>query len=141
MANKTFKNWDELLKYCENNIVISLETIGEEVKKILRNNVQKLWYERNYEPTHYTRTYELIDSITVSKARKIDNGYEVVVYFDTDKIREIQNIYRILYQKNYNNSQALEIIEAEMEATKERDQIILFIKNSQRGIMKGYTGS
>lgn len=61
--------------------------------------------------------------------------------FDTDKIREIQNIYRILYQKNYNNSQALEIIEAEMEATKERDQIILFIKNSQRGIMKGYTGS
>ena len=39
------------------------------------------------------------------------------------------------------NSQALEIIEAEMEATKERDQIILFIKNSQRGIMKGYTGN
>lgn len=61
--------------------------------------------------------------------------------FSTDKIREIQDIYRILYQKTYNNTQALEIIEAEMEATKERDQIILFIKNSQRGIMKGYTGS
>ena len=61
--------------------------------------------------------------------------------FDTEKIREIQDIYRILYQKNYNNSQALGKIEAEMEATKERDQIILFIKNSQRGIMKGYTGS
>ena len=61
--------------------------------------------------------------------------------FDTMKIREIQNIFRILYQKNYNTSQALEKIEAEMEATKERDQIILFIKNSQRGIMKGYTGS
>jgi len=58
--------------------------------------------------------------------------------FQTDKIREIQNIYRILYQKNYNTTQALEKIEAEMEATKERDQIILFIKNSQRGIMKGY---
>ncbi|SFS34610.1 acyl-ACP--UDP-N-acetylglucosamine O-acyltransferase [Lutibacter maritimus] len=61
--------------------------------------------------------------------------------FSTEKIREIQDIYRILYQKTYNNTQALEIIEAEMEATKERDQIILFIKNSQRGIMKGYTGS
>jgi len=61
--------------------------------------------------------------------------------FTTEKIREIQNIYRILYQKNYNNSQASEKIEAEMEATKERDQIILFIKNSQRGIMKGYSGS
>ena len=58
--------------------------------------------------------------------------------FKTEKIREIQNIFRILYQKNYNTTQALEIIEAEMEATKERDQIILFIKNSQRGIMKGY---
>lgn len=61
--------------------------------------------------------------------------------FETSKIREIQNIFRILYQKNYNTSQALGKIEAEMEATKERDQIILFIKNSQRGIMKGYTGS
>jgi len=61
--------------------------------------------------------------------------------FTTEKITEIQNIYRILYQKNYNTTQALEKIEAEMEATKERDQIILFIKNSQRGIMKGYTGS
>lgn len=59
--------------------------------------------------------------------------------FSTEKIREIQNIYRILYQKNYNNSQALEIIEAEMEATTERDEIILFIRNSHRGIMKGYT--
>lgn len=61
--------------------------------------------------------------------------------FTTEKIREIQNIFRILYQSNYNNTQAVEIIEAKMEATKERDQILLFIKNSQRGIMKGYTGS
>ena len=61
--------------------------------------------------------------------------------FKTEKIREIQNIFRILYQKNYNTTQALEKIEAEMAATSERDQIILFIKNSQRGIMKGYTGS
>jgi UDP-N-acetylglucosamine acyltransferase len=58
--------------------------------------------------------------------------------FSTEKIREIQNIYRIIYQNNYNNSQATEIIEAEMEATPERDQIILFVRNSQRGIMKGY---
>ncbi len=58
--------------------------------------------------------------------------------FEADKIREIQNIYRILYQKNYNNSQAASIIEAEMEATPERDEILQFIKDSQRGIMKGY---
>lgn len=61
--------------------------------------------------------------------------------FTTEKIREIQDIYRILYQKNYNNSQAVSIIEVEMQATSERDEILEFIKNSQRGIMKGYVSS
>ena len=61
--------------------------------------------------------------------------------FSTEKIREIQDIYRILYQRNYNNSQAVAIIEAEMQATAERDDILEFIKNSQRGIMKGYFSS
>jgi len=58
--------------------------------------------------------------------------------FDSKVIMQIQAIYRTLYQKKYNNTQAVNIMEAEMEATKERDEIILFIKNSQRGIMKGY---
>ena len=60
--------------------------------------------------------------------------------FESEKIKEIQDIYRILYQKNYNTTQAVEKIEAEMAATVERDEILMFIKNSQRGIMKGYTG-
>ncbi len=58
--------------------------------------------------------------------------------FGTEKIKEIQSIYRILYQKNFNNTQATQIIEAEMEASTERDEILLFIRQSQRGIMKGY---
>jgi len=58
--------------------------------------------------------------------------------YESEKIREIQNIYRMLYQKNYNNTQASDLIEAEMEATPERDEILQFIKNSHRGIMKGY---
>ncbi len=59
--------------------------------------------------------------------------------FTSEKIREIQDIYRIIYQKNYNTTQALGILEAEMQASRERDQIIQFIKDSKRGIMKGYT--
>lgn len=59
--------------------------------------------------------------------------------FTSEKIKEIQYIYRILYQQNNNTTQALEILEAELEATPERDQIITFIRNSQRGIMKGYS--
>ena len=58
--------------------------------------------------------------------------------FDNKVIMEIQSMYRTLYQKRYNNSQAVAIMEGEMEATKERDEILQFIKSSQRGIMKGY---
>ena len=58
--------------------------------------------------------------------------------FSPDKIKEIQGIYRLLFQKNHNTSQAASIIEAEMEATPERDEILEFIKNAKRGIMKGY---
>ncbi|MBT3587827.1 MAG: acyl-ACP--UDP-N-acetylglucosamine O-acyltransferase [Flavobacteriaceae bacterium] len=58
--------------------------------------------------------------------------------FNSEKIREIQNIYRTLFQKGFNNTQAVQLIEADMEATTERDEILQFIKNSKRGIMKGY---
>ena len=58
--------------------------------------------------------------------------------FSSERITEIQTIYRLLFQKKYNNTQATEIIEAEMTATPERDEILNFIQNSQRGIMKGY---
>ena len=69
-------------------------------------------------------------------------GSTLLAYVDVDsqaKKLEIQNIYRILYQKTYNNTQAVEIIEAEVEVSKERDEILQFIRDSQRGIMKGYS--
>ena len=66
---------------------------------------------------------------------------DLALLVPTEKIREIQEIYRTLYQKNYNTTQAVGIIEAEMEATPERDEIIDFIRNSSRGIMKGYSGN
>lgn len=58
--------------------------------------------------------------------------------FTNEKIREIQDIYRYIYQKGLNTSQAVELIEAEMPATQERDEIILFVKDSKRGIIRGY---
>ena len=58
--------------------------------------------------------------------------------FKERKIKEIQEIFRILYQKNYNNTQAVLKIETEIDASPERDEIISFIQNSRRGIMKGY---
>jgi UDP-N-acetylglucosamine acyltransferase len=58
--------------------------------------------------------------------------------FSDDKIKEIQDIFRILYQNNNNNTQALLIIETEINASPERDEIISFVQDSGRGIMKGY---
>ena len=58
--------------------------------------------------------------------------------FSDDKIKEIQAIFRILFQNNNNNTQALLKIETEINASPERDEIISFVQNSGRGIMKGY---
>lgn len=58
--------------------------------------------------------------------------------FTNEKIREVQEIYRYIYQKGLNISQAVEIIEAEMPASTERDEVLLFIKDSKRGIIRGY---
>ncbi|MDD3875759.1 MAG: acyl-ACP--UDP-N-acetylglucosamine O-acyltransferase [Bacteroidales bacterium] len=58
--------------------------------------------------------------------------------FTAEKIKEIQDIYRIIFLKRYNTSNALTIVETEMPASPERDEIIQFINNSSRGIMRGY---
>lgn len=58
--------------------------------------------------------------------------------FSNETIREIQEIYRYLYLSGLNNTDAVERIEAELPATKERDEIILFVRNSKRGIIRGY---
>lgn len=58
--------------------------------------------------------------------------------FSNDKINEIQDIYRTIYLKGFNNSQALDYIELNNHPSKERDEILNFIRNSDRGIMKGF---
>ena len=57
--------------------------------------------------------------------------------FSKEKIEEIHEIYRWIYQKGLNYTQAMEKIENEMPATPERDYILSFIKESKRGIIKG----
>ncbi len=58
--------------------------------------------------------------------------------FSNDKIFEIQKIYRAIFQMKMNVSQAAGYIEKEMLPTAERDEILEFIRNSPRGIVKGY---
>jgi UDP-N-acetylglucosamine acyltransferase len=58
--------------------------------------------------------------------------------YDNETINDIQEIYRILYQRGLNNSDAVEFIEANLPASNERDDVILFVRNSKRGIIRGY---
>ncbi|NCC72979.1 MAG: acyl-ACP--UDP-N-acetylglucosamine O-acyltransferase [Sphingobacteriia bacterium] len=58
--------------------------------------------------------------------------------FSNERINAIQDIYRIMYLKGYNITQAIAIIEAELPATPDRDEILAFVSKSTRGLMKGY---
>ncbi len=56
--------------------------------------------------------------------------------FSNEKIAEIQEIYRFVYLRGYNNAEAMNRIEIELPASAERDEIVNFIRASERGIMK-----
>lgn len=56
--------------------------------------------------------------------------------FTKERIDEIHNIYRVLYQNNMNLSQALEYVEKEFKPSPDRDYIISFIRNSERGVIR-----
>jgi len=58
--------------------------------------------------------------------------------FSSEMINEIQDIYRTLFVKNNNLSKALGIIETEFKPTEIRDEILDFIRSSNRGVMKGF---
>ncbi|MDR0995881.1 MAG: acyl-ACP--UDP-N-acetylglucosamine O-acyltransferase [Tannerella sp.] len=57
--------------------------------------------------------------------------------FTNEQIFLIQDIYRTIYTRGLNNSDALRAIETEYAPTEERDLILNFIKNSKRGIVRG----
>ncbi|MBS7255319.1 acyl-ACP--UDP-N-acetylglucosamine O-acyltransferase [Flavobacterium branchiicola] len=57
--------------------------------------------------------------------------------FTLEKINEIKSIYRILFQEKRNTKLALDYIELNFEQSHERDEILTFIRLSERGIIKG----
>ncbi len=76
----------------------------------------------------YPLTYEGVNSVGLRRAG-----------FSNEKINEIQDIYRVLFVHNTNLSKALEIVERELAPSMERDEILTFIKGSERGVLKGFS--
>ncbi|MBK7871774.1 MAG: acyl-ACP--UDP-N-acetylglucosamine O-acyltransferase [Saprospiraceae bacterium] len=61
--------------------------------------------------------------------------------FTPEQINHIQDIYRILFVRGYKVSNAVEIIQQEVEQSGERDRIMAFVKeavSNEVGIMKGF---
>jgi UDP-N-acetylglucosamine acyltransferase len=71
-------------------------------------------------------TYEGINSIGLQRRG-----------FESSKINELKEIYRVIFQEGRNTAHALGLIESNFEKTPERDEIIRFIRDSARGIIKG----
>lgn len=59
--------------------------------------------------------------------------------FSNEVILQIEDIYRTIYVRGYNVSNAINIVEQEAPASSEKDQIIRFIRESKEGIIRGIT--
>lgn len=57
--------------------------------------------------------------------------------FDKDLIKQIEDIYRIIFVRGHNVTNALEIVENEMPDTATRKEIVDFIRKQSDGIVKG----
>jgi UDP-N-acetylglucosamine acyltransferase len=61
--------------------------------------------------------------------------------FKTEQINQILDVYRILYIRGYNTSSALKLIDSDIPDSPEKDEIVNFVRESVRGIMKGFKSS
>jgi UDP-N-acetylglucosamine acyltransferase len=57
--------------------------------------------------------------------------------FDKETIKQIEDIYRIIFVRGHNVSNALDIVENEMPDTAIRQEIVNFIRSQADGIVKG----
>ena len=60
--------------------------------------------------------------------------------FSREQIDNIHELYRVIYQQGRNISQAVEYIQSYLDPSPEMGQIISFIKQSKRGIVKSAIG-
>jgi UDP-N-acetylglucosamine acyltransferase len=57
--------------------------------------------------------------------------------FSDELVRQIEDIYRILYVQNSNISKGINAVKETIEACENRDQILSFIESSDKGVIRG----
>lgn len=87
-------------------------------------------------------TKDIPPYIIVAKAPLAYSGINTIGLqrkgFEQVKLNEIKEIYKIIFLQKRNTSLALDFIENNFKQTIERDKIITFIRNSQRGILREF---
>ena len=130
------KHLPEILNKAENTSYYGLE---------ISELMQKQAAENNSAATQGNKaSFHLYDGNKIPFSDNTFNNILTVntIYFWEDAEAFIQEIYRVLFVKNNNVTKALDIIEAEFQPTEIRDEIVDFIRNSNRGVMRGFgTGS
>jgi UDP-N-acetylglucosamine acyltransferase len=59
--------------------------------------------------------------------------------FSIEQINHVLEIYRFIYNKGLNTTQAIRYIDEEFPASDEKDEIVTFIHQSGRGIIKRFS--
>lgn len=82
---KEFDDYDKLFDYLDEAVDDSLEDLAELFRQTLYKFVNENFYGA-YEPQLYQRTWDVLNSISVSKKYKEDGMLTVDVFFDISKI-------------------------------------------------------
>lgn len=82
-------------------------------------------------PPYATAAREPLSYVGVNSIGLARRGYS------KEQINLIQDVYRIVFQSKLNTTNAIEKVLAEVPDSNERNVIIDFIRNSERGIIKG----
>jgi len=85
MAKIDITRWSQFTKVYNNIMNESLPKIGEKIAEVLKQYVEDNWY--SVEPEIYKRTFEVLNSITVSKIdRPNKDTWSIFIFFDGQKI-------------------------------------------------------
>ena len=75
-------------------------------------------------------------STILKAASGLIRSWKGTIEFNNEQIREIQDIYRIIYQSGKNISQAVESVKVEFHSSQLASEIIDFIQSSERGLIR-----
>ena len=79
------KNVNQITKAIEPYIINALQEVANNVKQKLIDTVNDRMYEA-WTPDRYSRTLELLNSISTTNVAKVYGRYIVKIYYDTTKI-------------------------------------------------------